>query len=309
MKNILKIFSLALFSLYLTGCARETIDDSKLNIVTSFYPMYIATINIVDGANNVEVKNLTASTTGCLHDYQITTSDMIKLSHADILVINGDGMENFIEKAISTYPNLNIINASDGIKENHEELFEHDNEEMYEVSDEHEHEENSHYWVSITLYIEQINNIKNELIRLDSKNKEIYIKNTDEYIKKLEELKEKMHKELDNIENKNVITFHEAFEFFAEEFDLNVVSVIEREPGTYPSSRDVARIIDLIKEKEVKAIFVEPQYSRSAADTISRETNVRVYTLDPIVTGDLNKTAYIDIMNKNLKSLKEALTK
>ena len=69
----------------------------------------------------------------------------------------------------------------------------------------------------------------------------------------------------------------------------------------------MADIIDLIRTKDVKAIFVEPQYSRSAADTIARETGVSVYTLDPVVTGKLEKEAYIDLMNKNLEVLEEAL--
>ena len=96
-----------------------------------------------------------------------------------------------------------------------------------------------------------------------------------------------MHEVLDKKENKKIVTFHEAFEFFAEEFNLEIVAVIEREPGTYPSAGEVADIIDLVREKEAKAIFVEPQYSRSAADTIARETNIPVYSLDPIVTGEL----------------------
>jgi len=297
--------------LILSGCASQNNkNDQELNIVTSFYPMYIATANIVDGAQNVKLTNLTAQTTGCLHDYQITTSDMLKLSHADILVINGDGMENFIEKAISTYEDLKIINSSEGIKENHEELLEHHDEEEHDEHKEHhdhDHGENSHYWVSIRLYIEQIKNIRDNLCKLDEKNAETYKKNADDYINKLEELNDKMHQELDSYENKNIVTFHEAFDFFAEEFDLNIVSVIEREPGTYPSSREVAEIINEIRNKDVNAIFVEPQYSRTAADTIARETNVKVYTLDPIVTGELEKDAYIDLMNKNFEVLKEAL--
>lgn len=305
----MKKFLLLLFvlvTIFLTGCARETIDDSKINIVTSFYPMYIATINITDGVDDVEVKNLTAETTGCLHDYQITTTDMIKLSHADILVVNGDGMENFIEKAISLYPDLSIVNASQGILENHEELLEH--EEEHKEEHDHDHEMNSHYWTSITLHIEQIQNIKNDLIRLDPKNADKYEENTKHYIEKLEDLKTKMHSVLDKSNNKNIVTFHEAFDYFAEEFDLNVVAVIEREPGTYPSSRDVANIIDLVKEKGITTIFIEPQYSATAANTIARETDAVVYTLDPAVTGPMEKDAYIEIMLRNLDSLQEALS-
>ncbi len=290
-----------LIVLILCACTDKNVKkEGKLNVVTSFYPMYIATANIVDGVSDINLKNLTSKTTGCLHDYQITTQDMIKLSDADVLVINGGGMENFIDKALSTYTELKIINASQNIKENHE--IEHK-----ESHDEHhDHGDNSHYWVSISLYIEQVKNIKDELCRIDVKNAFLYEMNANNYISKLEELKTKMHNSLDNIDNKNIVTFHEAFDYFAEEFDLDIVAVIEREPGTYPSSRDVAEIIDEIKDKNVNAIFVEPQYSRTAADTIARETHVNVYELDPIVTGELNKDAYINTMNKNLDVLENA---
>lgn len=289
-----------------SGCSKETIDTSKFNIVTSFYPMYVATANIVDGVEDVELRNLTASTTGCLHDYQLTTSNMVTLSTADVLIVNGGGMENFIEKAVETYEDLKVINASDGIIHEHEEEeIEHNDEGELEHT--HEHGENAHIWVSISMHIEQIKKIRDELVKIDSKNAEAYIENANHYILKLEDLKARMHQSLDNIENKKIVTFHEAFEFFAEEFALEIVAVIEREPGTYPSAGEVANIIDLIRSKEVKAIFVEPQYSRSAADTIARETGVSVYTLDPIVTGELDKDSYIELMNHNLEVLEEAL--
>ena len=305
-----------LILLVFSGCSRETVDTSKFNIVTSFYPMYIATANIVEGVEDVELRNLTATTTGCLHDYQLTTSNMITLSKADVLVTNGGGMESFVEKAVTTYEDLSVIDASEGILENHEheeysheEHFEDDvnNEKNTSNKHNHEHGENAHIWVSISMHIKQVENIKNELMKLDSKNAEKYEANANNYILKLEDLKEKMNQELSNVDSNQIVTFHEAFEFFAEEFNLDIVAVIEREPGTYPSAGEVADIIDLIRSKDVKAIFVEPQYSRSAADTIARETGISVYTLDPIVTGELNKNAYLDLMNSNLEVLRKAL--
>ena len=306
MRKIGMVLAIILSLICFSGCNdNNSKKDDKINIVTSFYPMYIATINITDGIEDVEVTNLTASTTGCLHDYQITTADMLKLSNADILIINGDGMESFIEKAISTYPDVKIINASEGIRESHEELL--DEESGEHVNEEHEHGLNSHYWVSPTLYIEQIKNIEEKLVEIDSNNKEKYELNANTYIEKIDALRNEMHEELDGKEKRNIVTFHEAFDFFAEEFELKVVAVVEREPGTTPSSKEVAQIIDMINEKDVQAIFVEPQYSRSAADTIARETNVKVYNLDPVVTGEMDKDAYIRIMKENLEVLKEAL--
>ena len=289
MNRIIKICScLMLIMLVFSSCSKETVDTSKFNIVTSFYPMYIATANIVEGVEDVELRNLTATTTGCLHDYQLTTANMITLSTADALIINGSGMETFIDKTLETYSELKVIDSSIGILEEHneeryevlsdiledehlhseksgvEEYIEAENHNHDEHSDEahhnHSHGENAHMWVSISMYIKQVENIRDELIKLNPENSEKYVENANRYISKLQGLKQEMHNSLDDIKNKNIVTFHEAFEFFAEEFDLEIVAVIEREPGTYPSAKDVADIIDLVKSKDVKAIFVEPQY-------------------------------------------------
>lgn len=312
-KNILLLGMILLVMLIFSGCSKEIVDTSKLNIVTSFYPMYLATANIVDGVEDVELRNLTATTTGCLHDYQLTTANMVTLSTADIFVINGGGMETFLEKVIDNYQNLQVINASDGVLEAHEEMesdhesYDHESYD-HESHEGHDHGENAHVWVSISLYIKEVENIRDALMQLDSKNAEKYQQNAESYVQELKALKARMHEALDGIENKKIVTFHEAFEYFAEEFDLEIVSVIEREPGTYPSAGEVANIIDLINQNEVRAIFVEPQYARSAADTIARETGVPVYTLDPVVTGELRKEAYIEIMERNLATLQEALS-
>lgn len=287
-KKSLLCIVLMMTLLLFTGCTKEEENnDMSLHIVTSFYPMYVATSNIVDGISNVDLVCLASPSVGCLHDYQLTVNDMMTLEKADVFVINGGGMESFLDKAVSAYPKLSIINASDGIIEMHEE--------------------NSHIWVSISMYIEEVENIAQKLGEYDLKNAEKYQKNAEEYIQRLEKLKEDMHNQLDSVTHKDIVTFHEAFDFFAEEFGLHIKAVIEREPGTYPSAREVAEIIKLIQSKEVNAIFTEPQYAKTAATTIAKETGVSVFELDPVVTGELEKDAYEKAMRKNLAVLKEAL--
>lgn len=313
-KKIILINILVYLTLALVGCqnnvVNQTKNESNLNIITSFYPMYIATANIVDGVENVNLECLASPEVGCLHDYQLTVKDMMKMENADIFIINGGGMESFLDKAISVYPEMKIINASELILGEVPSGDIHEEEHHDEHGHNHEHlhgSTNPHVWVSIDLHIHQIEEITRNLIKIDSENKEKYEKNAREYITKLESLSEEMHKELDELPNKNVITFHEAFHYFAEEFGLNVMTVIEREPGTSPSARDVADIIDTVREHDVSAIFVEPQYLKTAANTISNETGVKVFELDPATSGNFEKDAYIEIMKKNLEVLKEAL--
>lgn len=297
--------------------SNKTTDDDTLNIVTSFYPLYISTINITKDIPNITVTNITKSQTGCLHDYQLTPQDLKTLENADILVINGAGMESFLDGIISQYPNLEIVDATKGLSlleddtHSHDDHdHDHDTEDEHSEDDDHDHEYNAHVWVSVTGNIEEVKNISSQLENLNPENKEAYESNTNTYVAKLEDLKNEMHEELDNLPNRDIITFHEAFPYFAEEFNLNIAGVIEIEPDSEPSAKEIEEIINTIKEKNIKALFTEPQYSSKVAETIAAETGATVYELDPIVTGDSNPDAYDDYINKmkkNLDVLKEAL--
>lgn len=305
-KKIIKVITSVLTSaLLLIGCNNTTSksndSDNNLSITTSFYPLYISTLNIIKDVPNVELINMTKAQTGCLHDYQLTPQDLKTLENSDIFIANGAGMESFLDDVISQVDKLNIIEASVGI-----DIIENSEEEEAEE----EEEVNAHVWVSISKNIQQVRNIADSLSELDPKNSDKYEENANEYIQKLESLKAEMHEGLSNISERNIITFHEAFPYFAEEFDLNIVGVIETEPDSEPSAKEIEEIIRTIKLLNIKSLFTEPQYSSKIADTIADETGAKVYTLDPIVTGDSTENSYndyIDKMKENLETLKEAL--
>ena len=296
LKNTLFCLIIAL-CLLLTGCGGTNTagggKDGSFHIVTSFYPMYIATLNITQGIDGVTVTNMTKPQTGCLHDYQLMTEDMKTLEKADAFVINGAGMESFLDKVIKQQKSLKVIDASKGI-------------DLLKDGD----EENPHVWLSVTDAIAQVKNIAEQLKAADPKHADAYEKNAAAYIKKLEALKTEMHAALDTVPNKDIVTFHEAFPYFAKEFGLNIISVVEREPGTEPTPAELQATIEQVKKLPVKVLFTEPQYSPSAAETIARETGAKIYTLDPVVTGEANDqalNAYIDTMKKNMETLKTAL--
>jgi zinc transport system substrate-binding protein len=270
-------------------------DNSKKNdhiILASFYPIYIMALNVTYGVPGVKVVNMTKPQTGCLHDYQLTPQDLKTLSAAWAFVVNGAGMESFIDKAVKQRPNMKIVEASKGI-----EL----------IKDEGKAGDNPHVWVSVSAAIAQVKNIADGLSAIDSVNAMRYHANANAYIVKLEALRKKMHEGLANISSRDIITFHEAFPYFAKEFNLNIVEVIEREPGSEPSAGELAETVKTIKSHKIKALFAEPQYPAKAAQTIARETGLKVYVLDPAVTGSASLDAYIRIMEANLTVLQEAL--
>ena len=275
-------------------------------LLCSFYPMYIMTLNIADGIEGITVKNMTNAQTGCLHDYQLSPQDMKTLASASVLIINGAGMESFISKALSQQKNLHIIEASKGIS-----LLKysdtHNSSTIHSTDNKHFEDINPHVWVSVSGAIEEVKNIADGLAAFDPLHGALYLKNARIYIGKLDSLRNKMHQGLSTIQSRDIITFHEAFPYFAREFNLNIAAVIEREPGSQPSARELAETITLIKSKKIKALFAEPQYPAKAAQTIAQETGLRVYSLDPAVTGEPDKNAYVNIMESNLKVLQSAL--
>lgn len=300
MRSTTKILSLLLLvlSVALVGCSgadkgAEKKSAEPFRIVTSFYPMYVATINITDGVDGVEVYNMTKPQTGCLHDYQLMTEDMKTLEKADAFVINGAGMEDFMDKVTEQQKKLKVIDASRGI------------ELIYD-----DEGDNPHVWLSVTDEIAQVRNIADQLKEADPAHADKYEKNAAAYIKKLTALKNEMHAALDNVPHKDIVTFHEAFPYFAKEFNLNIIGVVEREPGTEPTPTELQETIEQVNALPTKVLFTEPQYSPAAAETIARETGAKIYTLDPVVTGEATpaaKDTYIDTMKKNMKVLQEAL--
>jgi zinc transport system substrate-binding protein len=261
-----------------------------LRVVTSFYPVYVGALNVTAGVEGVEISNLTSPHLGCLHDYQLTPGDVRKLTEADLLLANGVGMEPFLDKLVSQSSDLRVVEVSDGIP-----LM----------------EGNAHVWVSFEGARRQVDNIAAALVVAMPEKADALRKNAEQYKARLSELEDRMKIALAPFAGTPIVTFHEAFPYFAREFQLEIAGMIEREPGTEPSARELADTIKLVRERGVKALFAEPQFSDQSAQVIARETGVKVYELDPVATGpgepDAARGAWLTAMEKNLAVLQDAL--
>lgn len=287
MKISLSVFKILLLAGILALPARA---DEPLRVVTSFYPVYVAMLNVSAGVPGVEVHNLTSPHIGCLHDYQLTAGDVRQLSDADLLLANGAGMETFLGKVKEQSPSLRVVEVSEGIP-----LM----------------DGNPHVWVSFEGASRQVDNIAEALALAAPEKADTFRANAATYKAALAALDEKMKSSLAPYAGTPIVTFHEAFPYFARDFKLDLVGVIAREPGTEPSARELADTIGLVRERKVKALFAEPQFPDKSAQVISRETGVEVYELDPVVTGPSEPSeargAYLRAMEKNLGVLQEAL--
>ena len=288
-----------------SGCGTPAKESSRLKLLASFYPIAIMALNITDGVEGVAVESMAQQQTGCLHDFQMTSADMKKAETADAFLINGAGMEGFLDKISDQLPELPVIDSSTGIP-----LIASGEDHHHDGGEGHDHDQedyNPHLWVSITNCMEQVRNLSEGIIALDPEHEAEYRENTETYLEKLSALRDKMHSALDHVKNKDIITFHEAFPYFAEEFGLHIAAVINREPDSQPSAKELADTIRLVRETGVKALFVEPLYPETSADIIAAETGAQVYVLDPAVSGEWDKNAYLTAMESNLQVLEQAL--
>ena len=298
------------------------IEEEQLTIVTSFYPMYIATLNIVDGVQEVEVSNLTENQTGCVHDYQLTTEDMRCINQADIAVINGGDMEIFLEDVLSSRPEIKVIRASEGLQlleghshtheeeehedEDHEDSHEEVHEEVHE-EEEHKHEHggvNGHVWMNMNLYQEQIATIALRLSEYDPEHALIYQANAERYLEDIKALQLE-YKQLEELtRGQEIIIFHDAFAYFAQQYGMEVVHIVNTDSESALSAGEIAGVIDEIRLHHVQYLLSEEQYQPEIANRIATETNAKVYVLNSLVTGKDDKDSYLNGMRQNLEELK-----
>lgn len=302
MKKMLCVV-LALTLLVFSGCAGSTPEspESKITVATSFYPVYIFTLNLLDGIEEVNVQCMAEQNVGCLHDYTLTAKDAKLLSDAKLLVVNGAGMEDFLQDAFEGAEKLNVIDSSVGI-----ELICEEGHNHKEEHNDHHHE-NSHIWLSVENAKKQVQNIKNGLVKelpqFENRIEENYLA----YIERLASL-EKQRETVASVAGAlNIISFHGAFQYLADDAGFNVLLTIESDEGYEPSAKELAGLSDKMKNEGINALFVAPDYSGSAAEILKREANAEIYALNPVISGEEKLTAYEDIMNENYKMILKAV--
>lgn len=283
----LLLLAVALLCFCFTGFYVENKKEEEENlfVVTSFYPVYIAAENIAGHVEHVHLQNLSEPQTGCMHDYQLTPEDMKLLSQADVFIINGGGIENFLSKVAEEYPNLRIVDASAGI-----ELL----------------EDNSHVWMSIPCYKKQVENIASALEEIDEENKEHYEEHKEEYLLALSKLEKQQQEIKEKVSGEKIISFHEAYEYVAKDYGFIIDYTMDLDEERQVSSGEVADVVKAVKENQISILFAEELYGSSLAETVKKETGINVYYLDTLVRGDYSANSYLEGMYHNIQIIKEA---
>ena len=287
---VITVVSGLLTNIYVSESSSKQ-EEQTLTVVTSFYPMYIAALNVIGDTDGVHLQNLSEPQTGCLHDFQLTPEDMKLLSKADVFIINGGGIESFMKDVAKSYPDLTIIEASEGI-----DLLED------------EGEENAHAWMSVATYEEQVNHIAEGLAAADEKHASDYQKHADAYTVKLDALKERQQKAAEKIKEQSVILFHEAYDYVADDYGLNVANVLDLDEERQVSAGEVADVLAAVRDDQVKYILAEELYGKSMGDTVEKETDAKVIYLDALNRGDYDADSYIKGMSANIDLIEQYLT-
>lgn len=307
-KGSLLIASLAILFI-MVGCGNQeaTKDSTKLQIVTSFYPMYDFTQNVA--GDNAEVSVLMKAGTEP-HDYEPSAKDIAKIADSDVFVYNSKEMETWVSSVLTNIDTKKtvVVDASQGI-----DLLEgnHSDDETEAEHEGHSHAHDPHIWLDPVLAQKQVDTIKEGIIKADTKNKETYEKNALAYKEKLAALNEKFEMGLKNAKNRTFVTQHAAFAYLANRYDLEQVAIAGLSPDQEPSPAKLAELNDFIKENNIKIIYFAETASPKIAKTVANETGAKLEVLSPIegITQEEQEKGvdYIKVMEKNLAALEKVI--
>ena len=288
MKKLLALLLVLMMTMTFTCCAHA----KQAKVMASFYPMYIFSLNIFDGINEISVECMTESQIGCLHDYQLVVNDMMKLAQSDLFITCGAGMESYLEDVKAQFPQLTMVECTQGLSllASCEEVDDHEG---------HDHAVNPHAWLNIDNALAMVDTIAARGCAQFSEYAEKISTNTTAYKDRLYALKDELASQLAFIRGKQVITFHEGFAYFAEAYGIEVMATIEHESENGLQPARLSQIIYYVESAGSPPVFHDVDSTSSAADTVAMETGSKVFTFDPIVSGEYTLTAYEDAMRMN----------
>ncbi len=286
-----RIWSLILIlTLALSSCASPARSDKGLRVLCTTYPLYLFTTAVTAGANNVEVNLLVNSQTSCLHDYTLTVADMKAIEGADVIVMNGVGLEDFMSAALEQ-SHAAVIDASAGISLL--PAFGHEGRQE---------EFDPHYWMDPHRAGQMAENIANGLAGLEASHSEVFQANLSAALTALSRVDPYYRDAV--FPPYPLITFHDGFQYFSSAYGFDLLMAIEEEDGSTVSAAEIKELAALIEEKDIPAIFVERNGSRSAAEVLSRETGCAVYELDMLMSGGgEGLQPYLDAMSANVETI------
>ena len=306
-------------ALFLAACGtannNEEINADRLNIVTTFYPMYHFTEMIVGENGNVTTLLKAGQDT---HSYEPTPKDMAAIAEADVFVYSSEYMETWVPAVLETLSDsdVEIIDASAGIAFYEEEGQadegeEHHDDEEHHEDDGHNHAVDPHVWLDPVYAKQMVETISSTIQAVDPENNAVYQENTAVYVKELETLDEEFQAAFQNAENRIFVVQHAAFGYLARRYELNEVSISALTSNQEVSPAKLAEIGNFINENQVQIIYYQDSGNNDLATTLAKETGIELSVLSAIegITKSDQEAGidYLTIMRKNLEALKRTI--
>ncbi len=275
--------------------------ETKIKVVTTFLPMYWFTKAVAGNAAEVEI--LVPPGTE-VHEYQATPENVKAIATANVIVKNGLGLEEFLEDTVKNAqnPKLQQVDASKGIKALNQIS------PVVTVDGKHGHNSqagNPHVWLDPVLAKQQVTNIRDGLITADPTNKATYEANAAAYIKQLDDLHKEFQLRLQKTPNCTFITFHDAYPYLAQRYNLKQLAVVEV-PEDQLAPSDVQKVVNTVKNYKVKALFNESGTDNKLLASLSSDLKLTLREINSLETGDQDPQSYFKAMKSNLQTLQLA---
>ena len=287
----------------------------ELRVLATTFPLWLITRNVLDGADAVGLDLMIPAQAGCPHDYVLSPRAVYKLEQADIVIRNGLGMDDFLDRAPAGKPGRIVLDSSAGLSGVLSGSPEPGAEDRGtgEIHGTDGSKINPHLFASPRLAALLARGIGAELARLDERNSLLYRRNAGAYAEKLERLAEDFRHLGGRVLRNRIVAQHSIFDYLAQDAGLRVVAVLQAEEGHEPSAAAMLRLIREIRQQDAAAIVLEPQYPVRAGEAVARATGVPCIVLDPVASGpsgDLDALPpdyYEIVMRDNLRVLEQAL--
>lgn len=295
------------------GSTTENTESDKLQVVTTFYPMYDFTKQVAQ--DDAEVSMLLEAGME-VHSFEPSSQMIAEIQDADVFIYNSPEMETWVPDVLASIDtsDMVVICASDAITllEYEGEAHAHDHESEEEGANAgHSHTVDPHVWLDPVLAQTEVSTIAEGLAEADPDNAEDYLENAGIYNGKLNELDEAYRAAFEGTENRTFVTQHAAFAYLAARYNLNQISVTGLNAEVEPSAAALATLSDYVKANNISHIYFENNASSQTAETLAEEVGVELAVLSPLegITEEDQKKGsdYISVMLENLEALKKSI--
>lgn len=276
--------------------------EARPRIVTSFLPLYCWTANVA--GTNADVENLLPSRAEP-HEYAFTPGDARKLSQADLIVVNGVNLEGWLPKFLRSVPaaRSRVVTVSAGLETN---LIAGEHHHGHSDHDHAEHA-NPHLWLDPQLAAHGVSNILAALQNIDPAHAATYATNAYAYVARLKKLDNDTRKILAGLTNRAIVTYHDAFPYFARRYGLEIAGMVEEVPEVNPTPKYLSRLRATMRARNINVIFTGPDGRTRIARRIAEDLHANLVELDTLETGALSPSAYEELMMTNALALQKHL--